>query len=99
MLATVKVWPINVRKCVKVGATANLDGVCARRQRAAMPEWFKVRCNSSTNLDNKKEHSVHGEMTITLRGTFFDEAIRLAAQLSLIAVLKRQPTVTFCSVL
>lgn len=38
VLATVKVWPVEVGACGKAGATANLDGDCARRRRAAMPE-------------------------------------------------------------
>jgi hypothetical protein len=38
VLATVKVWPFDGGVSLKVGATANLDGVCARRQRAATPE-------------------------------------------------------------
>jgi len=38
VLATVKAWPGRVGVCGVVGATANLDGVCARRQRATMPE-------------------------------------------------------------
>ena len=38
VLATVKVWPIDSGASIEVGATANLDGVCARRRRAAMPE-------------------------------------------------------------
>jgi hypothetical protein len=37
-LATVKVWPVDGGTSLEVGATANLDGVCARRRRAAMPE-------------------------------------------------------------
>jgi hypothetical protein len=38
VLATVKVWPGDGGANLGVGATANLDGVCARRRRAAMPE-------------------------------------------------------------
>jgi hypothetical protein len=37
VLATVKVWPVYAGARGKGGATANLDGVCARRHRAAMP--------------------------------------------------------------
>jgi hypothetical protein len=37
VLATVKVWPVNVGAYLAVSATANLDGVCARRRRA-MPK-------------------------------------------------------------
>jgi len=32
VLGAVKVWPINGGACRKVGATANLDGSCARRR-------------------------------------------------------------------
>ena len=38
VLDTVKVWPVDGGACLEVSATANLDGVCARRRRAAMPE-------------------------------------------------------------
>jgi len=38
VLATVKVWPGDGGASLGVGATANLDGVCARRRWAAMPE-------------------------------------------------------------
>jgi hypothetical protein len=38
VLNTVKVWPVNGGARLDVCATANLDGVCARRRRAAMPE-------------------------------------------------------------
>jgi hypothetical protein len=38
VLATVKVWPVVGGASLEVGATANLDGGCARRRRAAMPE-------------------------------------------------------------
>ena len=43
VLATIKVWPAEVGVSGKVGATANLDGVCARHQRAAMPERIEAR--------------------------------------------------------
>jgi hypothetical protein len=38
VLDTVKVWLVDGGACVEVSATANLDSVCARRRRAAMPE-------------------------------------------------------------
>jgi hypothetical protein len=38
VLATVKVWPGDGGASLEVSATANLDGVCARRRWAAMPE-------------------------------------------------------------
>ena len=38
VLASVKVWPVDSGASIEVSATANLDGVCARRRRAAMPE-------------------------------------------------------------
>ncbi len=43
VLATVKVWPVTSGASLEAGATANLDGVCARRQRAAMPENEQLR--------------------------------------------------------
>jgi hypothetical protein len=43
VLATIKVWPAEVGVSGKVDATANLDGACARRQRAAMPERIEAR--------------------------------------------------------
>ena len=54
VLATVKVWPIDVGARDKEGATANLDGVCARRRRAAMPwEWTSARCRSVLTTDEQ----------------------------------------------
>jgi hypothetical protein len=50
VLVTVKVWPINVGANLEVGATANLDGACARRHRAAMPERTIARCAASRHL-------------------------------------------------
>jgi hypothetical protein len=38
VLDTVKVWRVDGGACVEVSATANLDSVCARRRRVAMPE-------------------------------------------------------------
>jgi hypothetical protein len=38
VLDTVKVWPVDGGIRLEVSATANLDGVCARRRRTAMPE-------------------------------------------------------------
>ena len=57
-LATVKVWPADVGVGGKVGATANLDSVCARRLRAAMPERISVRCKGSATLDNKETGTI-----------------------------------------
>jgi len=33
VLDTIKVWPVDGSACLEVSATANLDGVCARRRR------------------------------------------------------------------
>jgi hypothetical protein len=38
VLDTIKVWPVDGSACLEVSATANPDGVCARRRQAAMPE-------------------------------------------------------------
>ena len=35
MLVTVKVWPVDFGASLQVDPTANLDGACARRHRAA----------------------------------------------------------------
>jgi len=78
---TVKVWPADAGTCCKVGATANLDGVCARRQRAAMPERIQVRCKGSATLDNKKTTSAHGKPLSTASGTILNEAIRGLTQI------------------
>ncbi len=51
VLATAKVWPIDVGVHGKGGATANLDGVFARRQRAAEPEGLSALCRGIAILD------------------------------------------------
>jgi hypothetical protein len=43
---------------IKVRATANLDGVCARRHGAAMPERTTTRCAASRHLTEKSEKSL-----------------------------------------
>ena len=46
VLATVKVRPCEVRVCGTAGATADLDGVCARRRtdrQVGAKEWFLDR--------------------------------------------------------
>ena len=55
VLATVKVWPVDVGASIEVGVTANLDGVCARRQRAAKPEWTTARCAASRHLTKRAQ--------------------------------------------
>src|SRR5262245_16103443 len=73
-LATVKVWPIDVGVRGKGGATANLDGVCVRRQRAAKPTK-----GSSLPRHLDKGRTSHGLATVALHrsGTNPDEAIRV----------------------
>ena len=55
VLATVKVWPVDGGASIEVGATANLDGVCARRQRTAKPGWTTARCAASRHLTKRAE--------------------------------------------
>src|SRR5262245_61243710 len=52
-LATVKVWPIDVGVRGKGGATANLDGVCVRRQWAAKPGKASARCRGILTRDEQ----------------------------------------------
>ena len=60
MLATVKVWPVDAGVRGKGGATANLDGVCARRQWPARPERTSARCSGIATLD--KEEKTNGPL-------------------------------------
>ena len=53
VLATIKVWPVYAGARDRGGATANLDGVCARRHWAAMREWTSARCRGIASLDRK----------------------------------------------
>src|SRR5262249_5586058 len=69
VLATVKVWPVYAGARGKEGATANLDGVCARRHRAAMPERTSAHCRGIASLDRK--------CAAPRSGTILNEAIRL----------------------
>ncbi len=73
VLATVKVWPIYAGARGKGGATANLDGVCARRRQAAMPERTSARCRGIASLDRKCGAS--------RSGTILNEAIRVLIQI------------------
>jgi hypothetical protein len=82
VLATVKVWPVGGGVCVKVNAAANLDSVCARRQRAAMPERIRRRCKGSASLDNKKGRFRDRFADNHSGGTFFNEAIRASSRLT-----------------
>ena len=55
VLRAVKVWPGQGGACGKIGATANLDGSCARRgeQRARRDEETAVRSNKETDEGEK----------------------------------------------
>jgi hypothetical protein len=55
VLATIKVWPVGGAASLEVGATPNLDGVGARRRRAAMPERTIARCAASRHLTKRSE--------------------------------------------
>jgi hypothetical protein len=68
VLATIKVWPVLAGAGDKGGATANLDGVCARRRWAAMWEWTSARCRGIASLDSK--------YAAPRSGTILNEAIR-----------------------
>jgi hypothetical protein len=72
VLDAVKVWPIYEASYIEVGATANLEGVCARRLRSAMPERRSLRCAASLHLTlNARKPS----------GTILNEAIRRLTQI------------------
>jgi hypothetical protein len=62
VLASVKVWPVDSGASIEVSATANLDGVCARRRRAAMPERTTARCAASRHLTQKAEKSLRNKV-------------------------------------
>jgi hypothetical protein len=51
VLATVKMRPGNGAASLTLSLPADPDGVCARRQRAAMPERLNVRRKCSSPLD------------------------------------------------
>jgi hypothetical protein len=53
VLDTVKVWPVDGGACLEVSATTNLDGVCARRRRAAMPGMNNCAMRGIATLDEK----------------------------------------------
>jgi hypothetical protein len=55
VLGAVKVWPGQGGACAKVGATANLDGSCARRRerRAHRDEETALRSNKETDEGEK----------------------------------------------
>jgi hypothetical protein len=54
VLATVKMRPGNGGASLTRCVPADPDGVCARRQRAAMPERLNVRCKCSALLTGRK---------------------------------------------
>ena len=58
VLGAVKVWPRKAGACGKVGATANLDGSCARRreQKARRDEETALRSNKES--DERRERCV-----------------------------------------
>ena len=62
MLVTVKVWPIDFGASLQVDPTANLDGACARRHRAAMPERTIARCAASRHLTGKNENPLGSKL-------------------------------------
>ena len=76
VLATVKVWPADVGVRGKGGATANLDGVCARRQWAAKPKRISARCSGIATLDKGRKDQRPATPAIYRLGTNPDEAIR-----------------------
>ena len=55
------------------GATANLDGVCARRQWAANPKRISARCSGIASLDSK--------CAAPGSGTILNEATRVLTQI------------------